>query len=191
MAAGPLSLILQQTISQPVCLGINHLSGAYDQIFFYCQTVAGLLMWGTLSDERAGLPFTIAAGPRQRIFGSKSHGTRDHILLSQIRTRLHTESLLVFVIYTHIHHRRGPRCEHRFQQFFYCCVSACCGHCLATGTSAEPFPTNRCLCWFHNSGFQQTCHSIFDVKRRILYTGDFLIDYLCVLFMGDGSNGRS
>jgi hypothetical protein len=32
----------------------------------YCQTVAGLLMWGDLSDERKGLSFTIAAGPRQR-----------------------------------------------------------------------------------------------------------------------------
>jgi hypothetical protein len=34
--------------------------------FCYCQTVAGLLMWGTLSDERTGLSFTIIAGPRQR-----------------------------------------------------------------------------------------------------------------------------
>jgi hypothetical protein len=33
--------------------------------FYYCQRVAGLLMWGALSDERTGLPFTIAAGPRQ------------------------------------------------------------------------------------------------------------------------------
>jgi hypothetical protein len=32
--------------------------------FYYCLTVAGLLMWGTLSDERTGLSFTIAAGPR-------------------------------------------------------------------------------------------------------------------------------
>jgi hypothetical protein len=33
---------------------------------YYCLTVAGLLMWGALSDERTGLSFTIAAGPRQR-----------------------------------------------------------------------------------------------------------------------------
>jgi hypothetical protein len=33
---------------------------------YYCQTVAGLLMLGVLSDERAGLSFTIVAGPRQR-----------------------------------------------------------------------------------------------------------------------------
>jgi hypothetical protein len=39
--------------------------------FYYCQTVAGLLMWGALSDERTGLSFTIAAVPRQ---GSHSRG---------------------------------------------------------------------------------------------------------------------
>jgi hypothetical protein len=32
--------------------------------FYYCQTAAGLLMWGTLCDERTGRFFTIAAGPR-------------------------------------------------------------------------------------------------------------------------------
>jgi hypothetical protein len=41
--------------------------------FCYYLTVAGLLIWGTLSDERAGLSFTIAFGPRQR-----SH-FQDHI----------------------------------------------------------------------------------------------------------------
>jgi hypothetical protein len=34
--------------------------------FYYCQTVAGLLIWGALSDERTGLSFSIAAGPRRR-----------------------------------------------------------------------------------------------------------------------------
>jgi hypothetical protein len=34
--------------------------------FYYCLTVVGLLMWGALSNERTGLSFTIAAGPRQR-----------------------------------------------------------------------------------------------------------------------------
>jgi hypothetical protein len=51
--------------------------------FYYCQTVADLLMWGALSDERMGLPFTIAA--RAVILGSESRGTHDHILLYQIR----------------------------------------------------------------------------------------------------------
>jgi hypothetical protein len=33
---------------------------------YYCLTVARLLMWGVLSDERTGLPFAISTGPRQR-----------------------------------------------------------------------------------------------------------------------------
>jgi hypothetical protein len=32
----------------------------------YCLTVAGLWIWGTLSDERTGLLFAIATGSRQR-----------------------------------------------------------------------------------------------------------------------------
>jgi hypothetical protein len=31
----------------------------------YCLTVAGLLIWGALSDEMTGLPFAIATGARQ------------------------------------------------------------------------------------------------------------------------------
>jgi hypothetical protein len=52
---------------RPVCLGIKHPSGAYDQIFITVKTVACFLMLGALSDERTILSFTIAAGPRQRI----------------------------------------------------------------------------------------------------------------------------
>jgi hypothetical protein len=33
---------------------------------YYSQTVAGLLMWGSVSDERTVLSFTTAADPRQR-----------------------------------------------------------------------------------------------------------------------------
>jgi hypothetical protein len=32
----------------------------------YCLTVAGLLVWGALFDERTGLPFAIFTGTRQR-----------------------------------------------------------------------------------------------------------------------------
>jgi hypothetical protein len=34
-------------------------------VLYYCMTVAGLLRWGAFSNERMGLLFTIAAGPRQ------------------------------------------------------------------------------------------------------------------------------
>jgi hypothetical protein len=53
---------------------------------YYCQTVTGLLMWATFSEERAGLLFTIPPGPCQTFtFGSDCHGTCEHILLSQVR----------------------------------------------------------------------------------------------------------
>jgi hypothetical protein len=43
--------------------------------FYYRQTVAGL-MWGTLSDERTGLSFTVAAALVSAIIhGSASRGT--------------------------------------------------------------------------------------------------------------------
>jgi hypothetical protein len=31
--------------------------------FYYCQTVVGSLMWGAVSDEGTGLPFTVAPLP--------------------------------------------------------------------------------------------------------------------------------
>jgi hypothetical protein len=53
--------------------------------FYYCQTVAGLLMWGALSIEMTDVSFTVTAGPRQR-----SHSqirvpwdSRPYFLLSQ------------------------------------------------------------------------------------------------------------
>jgi hypothetical protein len=41
-------------------------------------------------------------------------------------------------------------------------------HCLAVGIFAELFPSNSCLCWLHNSGFQQTCH---------MCSSDFVFSY--------------
>jgi hypothetical protein len=46
---------LRLTISRPVCLGVELPSEAYDQIVVFCLTVAGFLLWGTLSDERMDL----------------------------------------------------------------------------------------------------------------------------------------
>jgi hypothetical protein len=66
-------VILRPTVSRPVCLGVKHPSGDQDQIFITVKTVAGLLMWGTHSNKKTGLSFTIVAGPRQR---SHSRGIR-------------------------------------------------------------------------------------------------------------------
>jgi hypothetical protein len=55
--------------------------------FCYCQTVADVLMWDTLSLMRGRvcrLQLLLALASAV-ILGSESRGTRDHILLSQIR----------------------------------------------------------------------------------------------------------
>jgi hypothetical protein len=52
----------------------------------YCQTVAGLLTFGALSDEKTGLSLKLLlALANAVILGPESRGTHDHILLSQIR----------------------------------------------------------------------------------------------------------
>jgi hypothetical protein len=79
------TVMLQPTISGLVCLGFKHLSGLR-QYFCYCHTAVVMFMWVALSDERQGVSFTIAAGPRQRNH-SQVRVRRDscHIWLSQIR----------------------------------------------------------------------------------------------------------
>jgi hypothetical protein len=86
--------------------------------FYYCQTVAGLLMWGALSDEKTGLSITTGAGPRQR---SHSRIVSDSRLpfSSPITTRRATvevfdlastrDAKLLSVIIA----RHGPRRRHR------------------------------------------------------------------------------
>jgi hypothetical protein len=55
--------------------------------FYYCQTVAGLLIWDAHSDKKTGLSFTITVGPRQHSHStSKSQGTRDHIYCLRFET---------------------------------------------------------------------------------------------------------
>jgi hypothetical protein len=55
---------LRPTVSRPVCLGVGLQSGANDQNFVFCLTIAGLLMWGVLSGGRIDLYFTCTIASR-------------------------------------------------------------------------------------------------------------------------------
>jgi hypothetical protein len=81
-------VILRLTISQSVSLGIEHPSGAHDQIFFSYMKVTLLFNWGALSDERTGLSFILAAGPCQRSISRVRvpWDSRPYFIVSALRT---------------------------------------------------------------------------------------------------------
>jgi hypothetical protein len=136
--------MLRPTVNRPVCLGIKHPTGAYDQIFVTVRQLQ-VCSCGALSLTRGRvcrLQLLLALASTV-ILGSESRGTRDHILLSQIRDfpfrrllRLaglrwrhstpppHGDAFLSLHIDYFIWHR--PHRKHCIQQFSYCYMCTSC-----------------------------------------------------------------
>jgi hypothetical protein len=98
---------------------------------YYYKTVAGLVMWGVLSGERKGLPFTIAAGLGQcshswvrvppdswlhfTVSDSDSHNLKGQVLVF-ISPRRRVAQLAAGPRYKSLH---GPYRKRRFQLFYF------------------------------------------------------------------------
>jgi hypothetical protein len=138
-----LSLMLRRSVGQSVLEWSTHLGLTPD--YYCCETIAGLLMWDALSDERTGLSFTIAPGPRQRShfrvrvpWCSSPYFTVSDSRLpfsSPPTTRRVTAEVFDPFLMTP---RQVPSRKHSFQQYLYCFASIrCCGNVFT-----KPLPRN-------------------------------------------------
>jgi hypothetical protein len=108
--------------------------------FYYCQTVAGFLMWGVLSDERTDLSFTIAVGPRQR---------------SHSRVRVPWDSRPYFTVSDSRLPFSSPPMTRRATVEVFDPVSTAFSNCQATGIEVT-MPKDS-LAAFHECVVSETC----------------------------------
>jgi hypothetical protein len=54
--------------------------------------------------------------------------------------------------------------------------------CLTTAMFLEPFHNNGCLCWLHNSCFEQICHIIMTCSTELILYHEGSLEYKEILF---------
>jgi superfamily II DNA helicase RecQ len=99
--------------------------------------------------------------------------TGPQLQTSAVNFRLASPSSCSSLTVSLIFPRHGPRRKHRLRGSSVMVSSLvaagtmyCASRWLAMDVFTEPFPSNGCLCWFYNSGFQQTCHNMYKVSRN-------------------------
>jgi hypothetical protein len=148
--------------------------------FYYYMKVAGLLMWGAVSDSRMGLSFTVAAGPRQRSHSRVSWYSQPYFTVSDAKLPFSSPPMT----------RRAtvevfdPASTRDMDRSFLHVSLYSLSECLLRGCShgnvlTEPLPMNglwrlfvaagTCVSrffasdgiplWLHYSGFRAACHN--------------------------------